>query len=946
MEEKAPSKPTMVSRLPKYGVRSEAGSASQPRGSGQPTPRHEGKNAPPRRLNGMVHIPCISLKCKKESSGHGSLPSPEDVTALAELVNEGQQPKSTTPRMIKKPSTPNTMVRKHALMAPAANPKTIPSPSKAAPRVSTVQSPALKLNGVKPGACLITGESSGSGLPRPQTSSSRSESQGSMFHSTDSLGAPCMEHMVRSQSFTHVKQLPSPTSLPMSRSFSFNKAVELAKPLADTQLRIQVPLVKPSFAFPGGRTPVSRIGGALTPASPLSQLKKPLLPGSAIAKPLALGCRLARPSHLLPSRPPHGGKGEVDITVGEQGRDAVKTSEVTPVPHSDGQKTLMLKSQLENSTSLCLGEGLEDMSLSSSSSLDKNDTSEEFLDDFDSLGDGGGTMLLSAHEGEPLQSQPVTKNNVPDNQWHGAATDTYGFLLDGTDWTGVNVTGETSLSVDEEVPRTSSLELSPSNSSGGTYMWDEEGLEPLGPATRACGSYDSDMNSTEILNNLESCDLDDDDLMLDVDLTEDVSLHSDIDGMSQFDRAEKGSRQGQWRRRQHRWTGQDRFHDDNRGGSSQPLDGYPAPGVGRVGHHVPKSGARPEGSLAGLDEVTLRHMAQDCSSVKSQLIKLRNLLQMEDGVKIHKALASELLTPEISEDPGSALQAEKLMREVQELREELRSKERTIAQLTQQLSAHAHTPRCQCQQRAPAGRGERRSHHDKATQTPWRGQSPQILQSSNPACYNELLPQERLARIAPTEDPSDGAIATRVESLAQGPAPSPPVSDTAPAVKPAAAVSPVSDADELSLLLCTHLKIDDPVVSVDGSRAATTAEKSLSPGAGTLSDEKEAEPAERPTPGGRPRVLQPPRFHKRVSIPALPLQGVVFSKSVIAEGMQLPPPSQGLPCFSSGARAPAPFRHPRTFGCSGGHCLEEAERSTPAAVFQSNHSRLPKPKIH
>ncbi|KPP79415.1 hypothetical protein Z043_101006 [Scleropages formosus] len=244
--------------------------------------------------------------------------------------------------------------------------------------------------------------------------------------------------------------------------------------------------------------------------------------------------------------------------------------------------------------------------------------------------------------------------------------------------------------------------------------------------------------------------------MLDVDLTEDVSLHSDIDGMSQFDRAEKGSRQGQWRRRQHRWTGQDRFHDDNRGGSSQPLDGYPAPGVGRVSHHVPKSGARPEGSLAGLDEVTLRHMAQDCSSVKSQLIKLRNLLQdsfqlhlkrlptqlgvkvsqslrvdldehMEDGVKIHKALASELLTPEISEDPGSALQAEKLMREVQELREELRSKERTIAQLTQQLSAHAHTPRCQCQQRAPAGRGERRSHHDKATQTPWRGQSLHIL---------------------------------------------------------------------------------------------------------------------------------------------------------------------------------------------------------------------------
>lgn len=54
----------------------------------------------------------------------------------------------------------------------------------------------------------------------------------------------------------------------------------------------------------------------------------------------------------------------------------------------------------------------------------------------------------------------------------------------------------------------SSLELSPSNSSGGTYMWDEDGLEPLGgPRTLPCDSYDdSEINSmvspvsTDILN--------------------------------------------------------------------------------------------------------------------------------------------------------------------------------------------------------------------------------------------------------------------------------------------------------------------------------------------------------------------------------------------------------------------------------------------------------------
>lgn len=34
-----------------------------------------------------------------------------------------------------------------------------------------------------------------------------------------------------------------------------------------------------------------------------------------------------------------------------------------------------------------LGETLEDMSLSSTSSLDRNDTSQEYMDDFDNLGE-------------------------------------------------------------------------------------------------------------------------------------------------------------------------------------------------------------------------------------------------------------------------------------------------------------------------------------------------------------------------------------------------------------------------------------------------------------------------------------------------------------------------------------------------------------------------------
>lgn len=54
------------------------------------------------------------------------------------------------------------------------------------------------------------------------------------------------------------------------------------------------------------------------------------------------------------------------------------------------------------------------------------------------------------------------------------------------------------MSPDVDRHTTSSLELSPSNSSGGTYMWDEEGLEPLGHNTHIhrSSSYESDLNSS------------------------------------------------------------------------------------------------------------------------------------------------------------------------------------------------------------------------------------------------------------------------------------------------------------------------------------------------------------------------------------------------------------------------------------------------------------------
>lgn len=47
-----------------------------------------------------------------------------------------------------------------------------------------------------------------------------------------------------------------------------------------------------------------------------------------------------------------------------------------------------------------------------------------------------------------------------------------------------------------DAPQPSSIEISPSNSSGETYMWDEEGLEPLGRHETPLDSFDdSELNS-------------------------------------------------------------------------------------------------------------------------------------------------------------------------------------------------------------------------------------------------------------------------------------------------------------------------------------------------------------------------------------------------------------------------------------------------------------------
>lgn len=758
METTAAFRSAMVSRLPKFGGRSSNGGTNPlPNGSTQPTPQ-DGRTSHP---NGVIRAPSFSFKWKKDEAV--APPSP----AITRASEDRPKIPMAAPNVEVKKASPGTpkMRRSSPMMVAVSSPKAIPK--HAAKTISKIESKISHPNG---SAKVNHSESSpevAKSLPMKQklrSISPRSGSHDSLSQSSDSLKTLAVDNMVRSNSFTHFKQIPSPSSQPMTRSFSFNRAVELAKPLANTQLRPpRTNLLKPPQlsngrvglgmgSLNGGLSGSGGLGMSLgglhysrmsptasslpaisTPSAPNtpSSLKKPLVESCALNKSgnsnnVPAGHKLPRSAPvkqhpLLPGRlkekvQPLAPERQGLIVLASDTESADKAEKAGF--HSDSDGSAGDKNAVcRKSPGRTCGEALEDMSLSSASSLDRGDTSEEFLDDFDSSGD-----VLSdvdaAEDSKTTQSrmQRLLHDTV---DWPHQRTE------EPTEISPMDVScGSLVLSTESShAPAGSSLELSPSNSSSGTYMWDEDGLEPLGgPASHPCDSFD--FSSIDILNTLEplgAAELEEDDLMLDVDLPED-SLH-ESDQLSLMERSDRG-RQGP-RRRQH-WSGPDHFHNSRVHGF-QHYDGFRA-------HRFPSrpfySEGKQHGHIPMPDELTLQHMSQDCSALKNHLLRLKNLLQFEDADSAARA------TEEETDDNGPVLQLEELLKEVQVLREELRSRDTTIVQLTlqcqqlqqqhQQMPAQGHQVRCQCHhQRAPhtlrTSDGQRKQqHYDKATQTHWR----------------------------------------------------------------------------------------------------------------------------------------------------------------------------------------------------------------------------------
>lgn len=144
--------------------------------------------------------------------------------------------------------------------------------------------------------------------------------------------------------------------MPLARSFSFNRAVELAKPLANTQLQPpRTNHIKPPQMLNGrlghglglGLGPGIGTGlglglwklqcprnpsSAYSPSITSSALKKPLLPNCVLNKPSALGYRLMRSGQPKQQKPLFTGRLTGEVRAGGVGGGDTAESPPSPSP--------------------------------------------------------------------------------------------------------------------------------------------------------------------------------------------------------------------------------------------------------------------------------------------------------------------------------------------------------------------------------------------------------------------------------------------------------------------------------------------------------------------------------------------------------------------------------------------------------------------------------------
>ncbi|XP_074780543.1 serine-rich coiled-coil domain-containing protein 2 isoform X3 [Athene noctua] len=752
MEEKNQIRTSLVSRLPKYGTKT-LGSVLQPMPNGTAVSlagNNGGKNFG--KHNGTVRMSSFSFNWKKSNqyqlhdqngketnSKHNS----NEKLIDSEKYSQGALGNDVLRVGLNSTASVASKAAKQTNMFVSSteelNPKSLPGLSSSAKfakgtlsgrtSYSGLSAPKSHLNGFYGNRPVV-------GLQRPRANSSatRTSSGESLAQSTDNSKAFSCEKMVRSQSFSHSIQNSFLPTASLTRSHSFNKAVDLTRPYHSQNLAARTSQRSTLLSrnarqldVPNGNEPMKY--GFTRPYAGMSapcSKKPPLSNGSGSAP--SFGYRLSRPSLLKPARQRFAGNIIVDgsksttsdtcvVENSEISTNINRAIEKNSIIESNAQRTESDESLHESvgkhgSKVMCMSDDGDEISISSLSSSEKNDLSEDFSDDFIDIEDPNRTIQIQQKESclQELEHGSITSIE-PFSSLKGSE----GSCCNTDDWLDINVsavddnsestkhTAENVISPEMNYRAGSSFELSPSDSSDGTYMWDEEGLEPIG-SVHPCGSYESsEMNSIDILNNLDSCDLEDDDLMLDVDLPEDSPRDKEeCENMSRYDRQDRNARQHQegfWKRApQQRWNTQDHYHlghtdhyihgknDLNRGSNylESPIGHFESYGAPNFYQAPRQLVGLPENTVM-LDEMTLRHMVQDCTAVKTQLLKLKRLLhQNDENVSLQDIPLSVPSSPE-PQEPESTFKMDDLLNEIQQLKDELKKKDETINQLEHQL---------------------------------------------------------------------------------------------------------------------------------------------------------------------------------------------------------------------------------------------------------------------
>ncbi|XP_064146382.1 serine-rich coiled-coil domain-containing protein 2 isoform X2 [Loxodonta africana] len=752
MEEKTPIKTFLGSKLPKYGTKSVR-STLQPMPNGTPASLlgvSKGGNVKSYiKNNGSDCLLSHSFNWRKanqyqlseQSAGEPNntrnscdrLIDPEKHAPIQGMFDKsrikgGLKSVSVLTSKVTKPSTvfvsSTEELNQKSLSGPSNLGKFTKGTLLGRTSYSSVSAPKSQLNG-------FYGSRSAGNMQRPRANScaTRSSSGESLAQSPDNIKSVTCEKMVRSQSFSHSIQSSFLPPSSITRSRSFNRAGDLTKPYQNQQLHIRVPLRSSMLTRNSRQSEVlngnEHLGYGFNRPYPAGGKKVVLPNGPSMTS--TLGYRMMHPSLLKSNRPPFAGSITVDgnknapadkcieehATVLANDRAANKEQELIK---NDGYRTGNDQTIKTDAKIRYLSDDVDDISLSSLSSSDKNDLSEDFSDDFIDIEDSNRTQITP----EEISLKEEKHENVPPKDIFDSPKENEKSFHKTDEWIAISVAdndctkhtpGNNLISPDTDYRAGSSFELSPSDSSDGTYMWDEEGLEPIGNV-HPVGSYESsELNSIDILNNLESCDLEDDDLMLDVDLPEDTPIENECDNMNRFDRSDRNVRQSQegfWKRPPQRWSAQEHYHlshpDHYHHGKSDLSRGSPYR-ESPLGHFESYGGTPffqaqkmfvdvPENTVI-LDEMTLRHMVQDCTAVKTQLLKLKRLLH----------------------------QNEDLLNEIKQLKEEIKKKDEKI-----QLLEHQLATRCNCHQKS---KEEKCTYADKYTQTPWRRISPQVLQPTS-----------------------------------------------------------------------------------------------------------------------------------------------------------------------------------------------------------------------